>query len=202
MDADCNASMDANFSLGLPGLLGKLSIHQGKNDLVQGTALYMGETWAAQVSGGSGPVDVSYNQAVTEQLSVGGQGQFSASQQAVGLLYGFKYNTPGWACLGRYIGGANVLTAQYVRRVVPGRVSLGAEYQAQLGAGSQMSVGAEFVLRQSKMSASLDCSGKVDSSLEVRLGTFPTLPMTLTMSSSLDHSEDKHTFGLALTCGQ
>ena len=39
-------------------------------------------------------MEISYNQAVTPQLSVGGQGQFSAAQQAVGLLYGFKYNTP------------------------------------------------------------------------------------------------------------
>lgn len=44
-----------------------------------------------------------------------------------------------WAVLGRLIGGgANVVTAQYLRRVVPGRVTLGAEYQAQLGAGSQV----------------------------------------------------------------
>lgn len=44
-----------------------------------------------------------------------------------------------WTILGRYIGGANVVTAQYVRKVVPGRVSLAAEYQAQLGTGSQVS---------------------------------------------------------------
>lgn len=37
---------------------------------------------------------------------------------------------------------------------------------------------------------------------QLKCGTFPTLPVTLTLSSSLDHSEDKHTFGLALTCGQ
>lgn len=43
-----------------------------------------------------------------------------------------------WTILGRYIGGANVITAQYVRKVVPGRVSLAAEYQAQLGTGSQV----------------------------------------------------------------
>lgn len=44
-----------------------------------------------------------------------------------------------WTVLGRLIGGgANVVTAQYLRRVVPGRVTLGAEYQAQLGAGSQV----------------------------------------------------------------
>lgn len=33
-----------------------------------------------------------------------------------------------------------MVTAQYVRRVVPGRVTLGAEYQAQLGAGSQVTL--------------------------------------------------------------
>lgn len=54
----------------------------------------IGASWAGQMSLGTGPVDVSYNQAVTQQLSIGGQGQFSAAQQAVGLLYGFKYNTP------------------------------------------------------------------------------------------------------------
>ena len=45
-----------------------------------------------------------------------------------------------WAVLGRFIGGgANVVTAQYLRKVVPGRVTLAAEYQAQIGAGSQVS---------------------------------------------------------------
>ncbi|CAN0107224.1 unnamed protein product, partial [Hapterophycus canaliculatus] len=169
MDAECNLSMDAHAPLGMPGLNGKLTVHQGKNDLIQGTALYHGElTCSGQVSLGTGPVEISYNQAVTPQLSVGGQGQFSSAQQAVGLLYGFKYNTPSWAVLGRYIGGAGVVTAQYLRRVVPGRVTLAAEYQAQLGAASQMNMGAEFQLKQSKMSASVDSNGKVDSTLEVR----------------------------------
>eukprot|EP00752_Nemacystus_decipiens_P012848 g11375.t1 len=202
MDAEYNVSMDAHAPLGMPGLNGKLSVHQGKNDLIQGTALYHGDTCSGQLSLGTGPMEIAYNQAVTPHLSVGGQGQFSAAQQAVGLLYGFKYNTPEWAALGRLIAGANVVTAQYLRRVVPGRVTLAAEYQAQLGAGSQMMVGAEFQLKQSKMSASVDSNGKVDSTLELKCGTFPTLPVTLTISSSLDHSEDKHTFGLALTCGQ
>ncbi|CAM9979813.1 unnamed protein product [Pylaiella littoralis] len=202
MDAEFNVSMDAHLPLGMPGLAGKLTVHQGKNDLIQGTAFMLGDTFSGQLSAGTGPFEISYNQAVTRNLSVGGQGQFSAAQQAVGLLYGFKYNTPSWAVLGRFIGGANVVTAQYLRRVVPGRVTLGAEYQAQIGAGSQMMVGAEFQLKQSKMSASVDSNGKVDSTLELKCGTFPTLPVTLTISSSLDHSEDKHTFGLALTCGQ
>lgn len=57
---------------------------------------HSGETCAGQVAFGTGPVDVSYNQAVTPNLSMGGQGQFSAAQQAVGLLYGFKYDTPRW----------------------------------------------------------------------------------------------------------
>lgn len=34
--------------------------------------------------------------------------------------------------------------------------------------GCQMMVGAEFQLKQSKMSASVDSNGKVDSTLEVR----------------------------------
>ena len=51
----------------------------------------------------------------------------------------FRPSSISWAVLGRFIGGgANVVTAQYLRRVVPGRVSLAAEYQAQLGAGSQV----------------------------------------------------------------
>lgn len=47
------------------------------------------------MSAGSGPLEVSYNQAVTANLTVGGQGQFSEAQQAAGLLYGFKYSTAG-----------------------------------------------------------------------------------------------------------
>lgn len=43
MDAECNVSMDAHAPLGMPGLAGKLTVHQGKNDLIQGTALLLGE---------------------------------------------------------------------------------------------------------------------------------------------------------------
>lgn len=43
MDAECNVSMDAHAPLGMPGLAGKLTVHQGKNDLIQGTALFLGE---------------------------------------------------------------------------------------------------------------------------------------------------------------
>lgn len=53
-----------------------------------------GDTCSGQLSLGTGPTEISYNQAITPHLSVGGQGQFSSAQQAVGLLYGFKYNTP------------------------------------------------------------------------------------------------------------
>ena len=59
--------------------------------------MHLGDTWVGQVSAGTEPIDVCYNQAVTQRLSVGGQGQFSAAQQAVGLLYGFKYNTPRYS---------------------------------------------------------------------------------------------------------
>lgn len=43
MDGDCNLSMDVHAPLGMPGLNGKLTVHQGKNDLIQGTAFYHGE---------------------------------------------------------------------------------------------------------------------------------------------------------------
>lgn len=81
--------------------------------------MYPGDSWVGQVSAGTEPVDICYNQAVTQRLSIGGQGQFSAAQRAVGLLYGFKYNTPryvraaekkgrwtgvGWVGLGDDVG--------------------------------------------------------------------------------------------------
>lgn len=40
---------------------------------------------------------VSYNQALTPRLSVGGDGNFNAAQEAAQLQFGFKYNTPGYA---------------------------------------------------------------------------------------------------------
>lgn len=48
MDAECNVSLDAHAPLGMPGLVGKLTVHQGKNDLIQGTALLHGE----EINGG------------------------------------------------------------------------------------------------------------------------------------------------------
>lgn len=39
----------------------------------------------------------------------------------------------------------------------------------------QMMIGAEFVLKQSKMSASVDCNGKVDSTLEVCIYFCPVI---------------------------
>lgn len=43
MDLGCSVNMDAHAPLGLPGLSGKLTVQQGKNELVQGTAVYLGE---------------------------------------------------------------------------------------------------------------------------------------------------------------
>lgn len=42
MDADCNVNLDAHTPLGVPGLSAKLTVHQGKNELLQGTAVYGG----------------------------------------------------------------------------------------------------------------------------------------------------------------
>ncbi|CAN0157354.1 unnamed protein product [Discosporangium mesarthrocarpum] len=104
--------------------------------------------------------------------------------------------------MGMYSDG--VIQAHYLRRVVPGRVQFGCQYTGQLAnpEASEMAVGGEFSLRQSKVSASLNSAGKVDSSVEVKLGTFPTLPMTLSLTGQLDHAENKSRFGFGLSVGQ
>lgn len=43
MDAECNLNVDFHTPLGLPGLTGKVTLQQGKSEVLQGTALYSGE---------------------------------------------------------------------------------------------------------------------------------------------------------------
>lgn len=42
-DAEGNVNMDLHAPLGLPTLSGKVSIRQGKSELLQGTVVYSGE---------------------------------------------------------------------------------------------------------------------------------------------------------------
>ncbi|CAM9700862.1 unnamed protein product [Phaeothamnion confervicola] len=156
---------------------------------------YTGATCAGQLQVGKGPhVAASFNQAVTQQLALGADTTVNLEQNVAQSSYGLKYGRDGWFCTGLYNNGTmQAREAQYVRRVVPNRVTLATTLTAPLAkpGQAQFLLGSEFQLKQSRFNATVDGTGKIDVTLECQL--LPTLSLTLT--GQLNHAEDKHRFG-------
>lgn len=100
-----------------------------------------------------------------------------------------NYNTQG------------ALTLNYKRVVTPNRVTVGAQLECSPSTlESQVSVGAEFKFTRSKMMICVDGSGKVQSTLESKLGAAPGSP-SLDFSAEVDHGKDMMRFGYGLNIG-
>ena len=107
-------------------------------------------------------------------------------------------------------GPGNAVIAYYHRKVSPGRVNLGAELTVfPKNLESTVAFGAEFNLKQSKLTTSVDGTGKVCSVLEATVGTGAKL--TLTAEVNLNAKDpmagpsakpvDQYRFGYGLALG-
>lgn len=97
-----------------------------------------------------------------------------------------------------YNTGQGMLALNYKRNVTPNRVTLGAELQCSPASlESQVLVGAEFKLQRSKVQLCVDGTGRIQSTLEAKLGIAPGSP-SLNFSAEVDHGKDVMRFGYGI----
>lgn len=152
---------------------------------------------------------VSYLQAITPRLSLGGEGHCSLGAPSATLVAAGKYSTGKYSGVITYTkaGMNDQLSFQYHRTVSPGRVQLGSELAVQPFTGeAQMATGAEFSLKQSRINLSVDGSGKMQSLIETVLS--PAAKLTFSAEMHLGGADDavkprdSYKFGYALQIGQ
>jgi mitochondrial import receptor subunit TOM40 len=166
----------------------------------------------------------NYFQSITPTLQMGGEGMYIAANQNLLSNYTLKYTmpaksgeeedtvvelpkktdprmpveTPSSTLYANFTTGQSVLTLNYKRVVTPNRVTLGAELQfSALNWDSNVLVGAEFKLSRSKVQFCVDGSGRLQSTLEAKLGQGHGAP-TLSFAAEMDHPKDVMRFGYGL----
>lgn len=188
---------------------------EGQNDQVLCEADFGGPTWTANLkygSMGNGLVyGLNYFQSLTPKWALGGEGMYLAANSRLLSSYSVKYNTAAInsdtdeksmetpsTFIANYNTGQQALTLNYKRVVTTNRVVLGAELQCSpFSLESQVLVGAEFKFARSKMQVCVDGSGKIQSTLETKLGVGQGTP-TLNFSADVDHLNDQLRFGYGI----
>jgi mitochondrial import receptor subunit TOM40 len=188
---------------------------EGQNDQILADIDFGGQTWTGNVKygsmGGGLVYGMNYFQSMTPNLAIGGEGMYVASNQGLLSNYTVRYrkaamhaeeeklsmDTPS-TLIANYNTSQGALTLNYKRVITPNRVTLGAELQCSpMTLESQVAVGAEFKLARSKMAVCVDGTGKIQSTLESKLGAAPGSP-TLNFSAEVDHAKDVMRFGYGL----
>jgi mitochondrial import receptor subunit TOM40 len=198
---------------------------EGQNDQCMAEVDLSGITWTANLKYGSAIGGLLYGcnfyQAITPNLSMGGEGMYVAANQNLASNYVLKYSMPApagddeeeaFSTSKTQNGGeqpsstiiasfntTGALTLNYKRVITPYRVTLGAELTCNpMTAESAVILGAEFKWTRSKLAVTLDGNAKMQSLLETKLGKEPGQP-SLHFSADLDHLKDEMRFGYGLS---
>jgi mitochondrial import receptor subunit TOM40 len=167
----------------------------------------------------------NYFQAITPSLSMGGEGMYISANQNLLSNYTLKFTMPAKTgdedspvqaaakaqpmamgentgsstmCL-NYNSGQSALSMNYKRVVTPNRVTLGAQLECSpFTLASEVLVGAEFRLQRSKFAVCVDGNGRMQSTLEAKLGMAPGSP-SLNFTADVDHIKEEMRFGYGLT---
>jgi mitochondrial import receptor subunit TOM40 len=209
--------------------MGKISCNispDGNNDQLMGEMDIGGTTWSGNLKygsmGGGIVLGMNYYQAITNRLSMGGEGMYIGVNGNQITSYALKYECDVKGDDGHNEGeitakdpsknqpsswfGAQLSPAQgmlglhYKRIVTPNRVTLGAELNVDAALQSTVSVGGEFNLTRSKVNFAVDGTGKIQSLLEAKLGMGQGAP-TLNFSAECDYANDSMKFGYGLNIG-
>ena len=185
------------------------------------------QTWTANLKygsmGGGLVYGCNYYQAITPNLSMGGEGMYISANQNMISNYLVKYSipakgdddlvatkpagppgaprpeSPSSTFYGQFNAAQQMLTLNYKRVVTPGRVTLGAELNCNpMSLESEVMLGAEFKFTRSKLQVAVDGNAKMQSQFETKLGKEPGQP-TLSLCAQLDHLKDEMKFGYGLT---
>ena len=205
--------------------MGKLQVgvsNEGSNDQLLGEIDLGAETWTANLKygsmGGGNVWGCNYFQAVTPKLAMGGEGMYIGANGNMLSSYTAKYSlapnktddlddsvksaAPGDSYLAAtYNAGQGMLSVNFKRAVTPSRVNIGASLECSpVTLESQVLFGAEFNLTRSKMNICVDGTGRIQSTLEAKLGRDQGSP-ALNFAAELDHGKNVMKFGYGLNIG-
>jgi mitochondrial import receptor subunit TOM40 len=192
---------------------------EGQGDQALAECDLSGHTWTANLKYGSMAGALMYGgnfyQAITPNLSMGGEGMYIGANQNLVSNYLLRYKipakgddvpetkkrnseVPNSTIIASY-GATQGLTLNYKRVVTPSRVTMGAELSCNpMTLESAVILGAEFQWSRSKLQVAVDGTMKMQSILEARLGKEPGQPR-LTLTADLDHFKDEMRFGYGLS---
>jgi len=145
---------------------------------------------------GNGLVGLSYFQAVTPRLAVGGEGSYLKRFGAMHLTARGRYtdNNNTLVCTASTMGS---VSASFLRRI-SNRCGLACELEvATANLNSHMSFGAEFIMRQAKFHANVTSTGIIQATLQDIIGN----NCFLLLSATVDHRNDIYRFGVGVQLG-
>jgi len=193
---------------------------EGQTDQLLGELDFGGATWCGNLKygsmGGGLVYGCNYIQSITSNWVAGGEGMYISANQSLLSNYMMKYTMeaptietsldkeeekPTSTMIASYNSAQSLLCFNYKRVVTPKRVTLGAELQCQPASlESAVMVGGEFAFTRSKVGVVVDGSGRIQSTLETKLGREPGSP-SLTFAAELDHGKNVMRFGYGLNIG-
>ena len=158
---------------------------------------YKGEDFTAGLKFGSGPlVGLSYFQAVTPRLAMGGEGFVHIGRRFSHATARCRYTDNNITAVATYSTKGTVSTT-FLRRV-NNRVALAAELEvAPSNLNAIMSIGAEFVLRQCRIQTNVTSTGLIKATVQEIVAP----PLSLLLSADVDHNNDVFRFGAGIQLG-
>lgn len=217
-------SVDGRIHRALLGglCMGKLQLgvsKEGQQDQCLAEVDFGGLTWTGNMKygsmGGGLVYGCNYFQSITPRVAMGGEGMYVAANQSLMGNYTLKVNIPAKAgaddeeskpgdpgapsstmCV-NYNSSQSMLTMNYKRIVTPNRVTLGAELSCNpMSLESQVLLGAEFKLTRSKVAICVDGGGRIQSTVEAKLGMGGA--PTIQFAGEVDHLKNVLRFGYGL----
>ncbi|GMI33638.1 hypothetical protein TrCOL_g8231 [Triparma columacea] len=170
----------------------------GSNQLA-GDVDISGKSWSGNVKygcmGGGDYFSCNYLQAITPRFCVGGEAAYIGAQKVSVGSYGCRYNGVGWMGSAQWSGQQGALSLNYKKEITKDRVNFGAELQVAPTLESNVVFGAEFNLKQSKVSTVIDGGGGIKTVVEAKLHPAANLQF----SAEADHLKDTFKFGYGMT---
>uniref|UniRef100_A0A6U5EBE6 Uncharacterized protein n=1 Tax=Corethron hystrix TaxID=216773 RepID=A0A6U5EBE6_9STRA len=162
--------------------------------------------------GGGNVAGVSYLQAVTPSLVLGGEAMYIAANGSLLGSYSARYagtiksdSLPAtgippsqYTVYGQFHPAQGMLTAAYRRAVTPGRVVIGTELSINPGTlEATVTTGMEVTLRQGRVNCAADGTGKFQTVVETTV-----MPGTkLSLCGEADHGKGAFRFGYGFSVG-
>ena len=134
--------------------------------------------------------------AVTPSIAVGTQLFYQAESGSSVLHYATRYQSKNWVICAKQ--GMRAWDLSYHRKVND-RTTLAATLTTNpTTLESSTRLGAQFMLKQSRMLCQIDGTGKITSTLEC----MPMMGIRLALSGEMHHASDHYKFGYGLSIGQ